>query len=391
MTNQQKKQWLEKLSSLGIMDSEGKFIAGSEAQLYKLLDNEFVENRLELDRLNLSVETIPCTISWVNNKGEYVGVNHTLAEICGLPIEDFVGKPIGFYTRNRFFSNFSELLFQSSETSVYQEIETDINQHVRRYWVVGTKFDENKQAIIIGIDITEIKHLEDSVSFMDKLSSLGEMVAGIVHEINNPLQLISVENQRVPLLLKKGEMEKVVQGSEKIHKTISKITRIIAGVKNFVRQGQKDPDVEFKISQVIDDAVVLCEGKFKQSDVKISVECPAHFSVKSNYTQVFQIFTNLFTNAVDAIEKLEEKWIKVEVIDTDKDLKIKIIDSGPGISAEIVDDIFKSFFTTKGLGKGTGLGLSLSKKIAIEQGGDLTVLHDEPHTTFCLSLPKAAA
>lgn len=391
MTNQQRKQWLEKLESLGILNNDGKFVVGSEDQLFKLLDHEFIENRLELDRLNLSVETIPCTISWVNNKGEYVGVNNTLAEICGLAIEEFIGKPIGFYTRNRFFSNFSELLFQSSEASVYQEIETEINKNVRRYWVVGTKFDENKQAIIIGIDITEIKHLEDSVSFMDKLSSLGEMVAGIVHEINNPLQLISAENQRVPLLLKKGENEKVVQGSEKIHKTISKITRIIAGVKNFVRQGQKDPDVEFKISQVIDDAVVLCEGKFKQSDVTVKVECPTSLTVKGNYTQIFQIFTNLFTNAVDAIEANSEKWINVLVEDADNFLNIKIVDSGPGIPDDIVDDIFKSFFTTKGLGKGTGLGLSLSKRIALEQGGDLTVMRSEPHTTFVLRLPKVAA
>lgn len=391
MTPNQKHYWIEKLKKRGIMNADGKLVAGREEELFNFLDFEFVDNRLELDRLNMTMETTACTISWVNKNGEYIGVNKTLAEICNLDMEDFVGKPVGFYTRNKFFSNFTDLLFKSSETSIYQEIETDINKNPRRYWVVGTKFDGGEQAIVIGIDITEIKHLEDSVSFMEKLSSLGEMVAGIVHEINNPLQLISVENQRIPLLIKKGEIEKVIESSQKIEKTIKKISRIILGVKNFVRQGHKDPDVEFPLGQVIEDAIVLCEGKFKEKNVQVQFEKPGPtVRVKGNYTQIFQIFTNLFTNAVDALESYEDKWIRVEVIDESHQLAIKVIDAGDGIEEDLIKDIFKSFFTTKPLGKGTGLGLSLSKKMAQEHGGDLNIDTKAQNTTFVVNLPKAA-
>lgn len=391
MTPAQKIYWIEKLKKRGIMNEHGQIVAGCEEELLRLLDYEFVDNRLELDRLNVTMETTSCTISWVNKNGEYIGVNNTLAELCGLKIQDFIGKPVGFYTRNKFFSNFTDLLFKSNETSIYQEIETSINNSDRRFWVVGTKFDHGEQAIIIGIDISEIKHLEDSVSFMEKLSSLGEMVAGIVHEINNPLQVISMENQRIPILIKKNELTSVVDSSQKVDKTIKKISRIISGVKNFVRQGHKDPDIEFQVNQVIEDAIVLCEGKFKQNNVKIEfnkTELPLR--VKGNYTQIFQIFTNLFTNAVDALENFENKWIKVEVEDNQDFVSVKVIDSGDGIPSDMVNDIFKSFFTTKALGKGTGLGLSLSKKIAQEHGGDLVLDTKAANTTFVVKIPTLA-
>ena len=91
--------------------------------------------------------------------------------------------------------------------------------------------------------------------------------------------------------------------------------------------------------------------------------------------QISQVLLNLLSNSIDAVQKLPEKWIHIEVLSTEQHLKIRVTDSGSGISQDLAQKIFQPFFTTKDIGKGTGLGLSISDGIIKSHGGILDLNH----------------
>jgi len=107
-----------------------------------------------------------------------------------------------------------------------------------------------------------------------------------------------------------------------------------------------------------------------------------------NSIQIFQVIVNLLHNSIDAISKLNDRWIKYDVGSDEGFVIIKVVDSGNGIDEELVEKIFHSFFTTKQSSKGTGLGLFISKQIAEEHFGDLQYYKGE-NTTFILRIPAA--
>ena len=138
---------------------------------------------------------------------------------------------------------------------------------------------------------------------------------------------------------------------------------------------------------------MIIENKFKMNKVDLKLEnTDVGFTASCNYTQIFQVFVNLLSNAVDAlVEHKEEadRWVKIEFAPGEDSNKILVTDSGSGIPADIAESIFESFFTTKEIGKGSGLGLSLCKKIMKEHKGDITIDGSCKNTRFILDFPKA--
>lgn len=343
----------------------------------------------ELQRLNIILDTSPTTISWINSDNTYIGVNAALAKACKLHREEFVGKMVGFYTKNTYFNNFSTLLFQSPNQTLFEELETKINEKTKKYWVSGTKYDDNKKAVLIGIDITELKNMEDHISFTEKLSALGEMVAGILHEINNPLTVIEGRSTHILRYLENKDYEKIKTSAEQIKKTGKQIGEIVNGVKSFVRHGNQDPMVDADIFKIINEAYSIVKAKLKKAAVVLTVdESLKDLTVNCNVTHIFQVFVNLMTNATDAMIDLDEKWLKISGgVEGDK-IIIRLTDAGTGIPQDIADHMFESFYTTKKLGKGMGLGLSLCKRIMDEHKGTIEIETDAPNTTFKITFPK---
>jgi len=354
-------------------------------KVYSNLNNKLTEKSLLIEKLLVVLDTTPCTVSWVTNDLIYEGVNQTLANICNLKTDDFIGKEVGFYTQNLFFKNFANTLFDYDLVTMYQEVSTIINNETKKFWVVGTKYNENKNAVIIGVDITQQRKLEENIAFLDKLSSLGEMVASIVHEINNPLSVIKMRTQKAVKLIKNEQYEAALENMGNIDLTILKISTIISGVKSFVRQGHKDPMTAVNVYELFNEAIAIMEGKLKLNNIKLSLDVNKNLELVINKTQIFQIIINLITNSIDGIESQKEKWIKINFEKNNNSIQVKFKDCGKGISQEVVNNMFDSFYTTKEIGKGTGLGLSLCKKIMNEHKGDLYYeLSEDKHTQFVI-------
>lgn len=226
----------------------------------------------------------------------------------------------------------------------------------------------------------------------NKMVALGEMAAGISHEVKNPLTVILGFSKKLSKISEdnKVDLKKVEYYFKEIHKYGNKIKDIINGLNSIMRKSDHDPFVKTSISSIVKEVLILVVVKANNLFVSIEnniSEEQNDITINCRPSQIGQVLLNLLTNSIDAIENNEEKWIKINLDVSDKEIVLSIIDSGNGISQEIQEKIFQSFFTTKKLGKGTGLGLGISKSIIEQHQGELYIDNECPNTKFCIKLP----
>ncbi len=249
-------------------------------------------------------------------------------------------------------------------------------------------------------DITERKNHEELIRSQQvklvqsaKLSSLGEMAAGIAHEINNPLAVISGSAQQVLRISQQSEVDKTKlhHAAERISKTSFRIAKIVQGLRTFAREGSNDPCEAIPFVQVVNDSLELCRSRFMQNGIDLRVnQISGDLIVECQAVQISQVLVNLLQNAFDAIKESENPWVSLDTQAQGDWLLITVTDSGHGISQEISEKIMQPFFTTKEVGKGTGLGLSISSSILANHGGSLEIDHNCPNTRFVIKLPFKA-
>ncbi|MDD0853736.1 ATP-binding protein [Halobacteriovorax sp. GB3] len=354
----------------------------------------------ELEEKNSYIQAIldgiPGLVSWIGKDYRYLGVNSRLAELYDLEPDQFVGKKIGFQEIQSDLD--LEVLCQKlfdGEIENYYQVEMLVNtpsQGQRNYILTLNLFNNGKGIVLIGIDNTELrktqielaKEQENAVS-RAKLASLGEMTAGIGHEISNPLSIVDGYLKRS--LRKIPEPYK--SDIEKASWAVERIDKIIMGLKRIARNDELESKKLVLLRSIIDDTISFTKAKLKRSGVTLQIApYDEDQHILARHVQLCQVLLNLVINAKDAVEQLERKWIRIEIEDSRDELLIKVIDSGAGISKENSEKIFETCFTTKEMGKGTGLGLSLSKKIMKAHGGDLYLDESSSNTCFVIKLPK---
>lgn len=344
----------------------------------------------ELDRLLTVMDHVPCTISHISSDLKYLGVNKFLADACQMSATDFIGRDVGFKSLHNYFNNFTKEFFVSADPHAAREIETTVEGEIKHFLVQGIKIKEGKEAVIIGIDITELTALKDTIVFLDRLSSVGEMMAGILHEISNPLTLIKSYGQKLHKMIDNQTLdeEKVKKSADIITGTSDKIEKIVAGIKAFVRMSEDKEPEPTPFTRILDDSILICESTLQTANVSLIKEKDEWPMVSVNETQIFQVFVNLITNAIHAVEELPERWIKLDWTEDEQAYIFTLTDSGSGIPKEVQERMFTSFYTTKGVGKGTGLGLSLCCKILEGHEGSISVDNQCANTRFVIKLPK---
>jgi C4-dicarboxylate-specific signal transduction histidine kinase len=226
-----------------------------------------------------------------------------------------------------------------------------------------------------------------------KMAALGEMSASVAHEVNNPLTVILLRAQRLDILARTETMDAAIvrKTAHDIDRTVERIRRIVDALRAFARQGDEDPLRPEYLAPIIEDTVELCAHRFRQHGVALEVDAiPDGLLVECRGTQITQVLLNLLSNAYDAVENQDERWVRITVDVHGDVVQIGVLDSGPGVPTEIAARIMEPFYTTKEIGRGTGLGLSLSKGIAEAHGGRLELDPRERPTRFVLTLKRAA-
>ena len=224
-----------------------------------------------------------------------------------------------------------------------------------------------------------------------KFAALGEMAAGVAHEINNPLAVIQMRARQMQRLLNTEDLklDLVKDYAKAIGAMTDKIAIIVKGLQTFSRNADKDPFEPVSLKETINDTLALCNEKFRHHNVDLKIDpILENICVLGRKTQISQVLLNLLNNAHDAVESLSEKWVRVCFVESPDEIQIKVVDSGTGIPPAIQEKIMQPFFSTKEVGKGTGLGLSISNSIIAEHGGSISIDQFAAHTTFTVTLPK---
>ena len=225
----------------------------------------------------------------------------------------------------------------------------------------------------------------------NKLAAMGEMASGIAHEINSPLQAISLITYKLKKMDASAEGSCLKDAAEKIDNLVKTVSNIIDSLRRISRSSSKEPYYPVQLKEIVNTVSGITRERYliKEIDLKISYhENCENEMISCQQTQIAQVLINLLNNAYDAALEVEDRWITLEVFDAGDVVKFVVTDSGEGISKEEAEKIFEPMYTSKAIGEGTGLGLSISVDIARQHNGSLILDQDSKHTRFILTIPK---
>ena len=223
--------------------------------------------------------------------------------------------------------------------------------------------------LIIFDDVTDRDELERRLVQADKLSSIGLLAAGVAHEVNTPLAVISTYAQMLAKQISEDEQKSKLL--DKIAKQTFRASEIVNSLLSFSRTSPTE-FVEVDVSKVIHETLNLVEHQLQKSAIEVKLDAPPALPpVKGNAGKLQQVFLNLFLNARDAMDG--GGTLAIHVWSESGFARIDVSDTGQGIAAEHLERIYDPFFTTKAARKGTGLGLSVTYGIVREHGGTIEV------------------
>jgi PAS domain S-box-containing protein len=240
--------------------------------------------------------------------------------------------------------------------------------------MVGINWDKTRE----HIDSIELEKQKKLAQHHTKLASIGELAAGVGHEINNPLAiakgLLESLNKKLP-----ANDAATINTFSTVNNALDRIAAIVKGLRTFSRIDDDDTD-HFDVIETLDESIALVEDIYKiegitlrnNSDLKKN-----NVGINGSRGKLQQTFMNLLSNAKDAVRETPLKTITIDTELHSNNLKIIITDSGCGIPNNIIDHIFDPFFTTKDVNEGTGIGLSLVYNFVKELGGTITVNSNE--------------
>lgn len=427
------------------IDITDKVIAQKELEQYRehleeLVDERTVELRRQKEFFQMLIDQVPNQIFVRDRDGVYILANKACAKAFGMTIEDMIGKTI---VETHHDKEEAEVFAMEDAAILKDDIVVSFEAHVKNNlgeenWVIVNKTRVSLQddLFVMGVfvDITYLKttesrlqeaniELNETISKLkniqfkliesEKLASLGQLMGGIAHEINNPINFVA------------GNVRPLVQDFEDIRTLLAEIKEMgeeMSPVKELIRKY----DVDFVIKEIESLLGGIKEGALRIGDIVNNLKTFAkpssedfvradiveglistinliRYKIRNRITitthidelpqivcipaKLNQVFLNIVNNAVQSIEDKGEITITAKKI-SEVRVKIEIIDTGSGISEEIKNKVFDPFFTTKEVGDGTGLGLSLSFSIIKQHFGEISFSPNKPKgTVFTIVLP----
>lgn len=237
----------------------------------------------------------------------------------------------------------------------------------------------------------QLKRAQDDLVQAGKLSALGQMAAGISHELNQPLAAIQSFSENAQVFLERDQPEKAAGNLGRIADLTGRMARIIKNLRAFSKkEGEATGDVA--LGRVVDDALEIAAARLRAENVALHWQRPeGEIIAQGGAVRLQQVVLNLISNAVDAMAGASHKRIEISVRETATEAQITLRDTGPGLEAP--EKIFEPFYTTKTTGSedGMGLGLSISYGIVQSFGGAIKgENHPEGGAVFTVTLPKGS-
>jgi two-component system, NtrC family, sensor kinase len=368
-------------------------IAFQNARLYASLEQKATEYERLKDFNENIVESINVGVMAVDLQDRIESWNSQMEVMYAQPRWQVVGRSLSEVFPAAFVEEFYRVRQNPGIHNLYKfRLITPTGEsrvvNVAMAPLVTRKFNVVGRLVIID-DITERIELEVQLTQADKLSSIGLLAAGVAHEVNTPLAVISSYSQMLAKQLQSDPQKSAVL--EKITKQTFRASEIVNNLLNFSRTTGTEL-TEINLNKVISDTLALLEHQFKVAQIQVQSELNENLPlIQGNAGRLQQVFLNLFLNAKDAMATaggvLNVATLNGEFV------SVRVSDTGSGIAQEHIHRIYDPFFTTKtspldGQNRGTGLGLSVTYGIIQEHAGNIRV-ESRPGegTTFTLDFP----
>ncbi len=393
------------------------------------------------DQLRAVLDAVPGLVSWISQDGRYLGVNRHLAASYNMPPDAFVGKELGFLKNSPEFVEFVRNFLEGDVDYHSQLVQANVRGTPCYYITAAQKYDQGRATVVVGIDVSDRKRSEEALQRSEarllektqeleealrerqraesrlvqseKMYALGQMVAGMAHEINNPINFIygnlaytdnyvrdllglfklyqeeipdippriAAEIEAVDLDFITADLPKIV---DSMKLGAERILKLVLSLRNFSRLDE----AQFKQAHLqdgLESALAILNHRI-QGRIELVKEYQPLPKIYCYPAQLNQVWMNLLCNAIDAVldpglgedgfDSQPRITIRTKALEGDRVL-VAIHDNGRGIKPELQEKIFDPFFTTKPVGTGTGLGLSICYQILQTHGGQIRVVSHE--------------
>ncbi|MEG4228124.1 PAS domain S-box protein [Microcoleus sp. N9_B2] len=407
------------------------------------------------EQLQAVLDAVPGLVSWVSSDLRYLGVNRHLASAYKMPAELFIGQKVGFLDTSPKFNDLVYDFFANHKKKTSQEVTASIRGENKTYLIVAQKYHNNTAAVFVGLDITESKQsllalqeseerlrqqaakIEQTLLILqqtqtqliqtEKMSSLGQLVAGIAHEINNPVSFISGNVSHatgyiqellrsidlyhkyyphpvpeIQDLMEELDLDFIKKDLPKLLNSMKVGSERIRDVVRSLRLFSRTDEAQMKpadIHEGLDSTLLILQNRLQAKGGRPGISLVKEYGdlprIHCYAGHLNQVFMHLLTNAIDALEeggRNPEKYGKIQnqsylssarsnsevcnpeirirtSVVGENEVAIAISDNGPGMTEEVLDCIFDPLFTTKCSDTSTGLGLAISQHLVVEKHG----------------------
>ena len=377
-------------TSSAIRDSSGKVVR-YQGTLVDITQRTEMEKRLHQEKefARRLVDSLPDLVVVLDKQGRYTYVSPRIREVLGFTPEELLQKNLGERTHEDdkvAMRMLHEELVAGKTTYATLDYRTLHKDGTWRYLRATSSplFDAEGQitgVIASARDMTEMKQLEQQVIQSEKLAAMGQMIAGVAHELNNPLTAILGIND---LLRERAADEDSRRQLELVQRQARRAAEIVQNLLTFARPPAPHR-ARLKLTELVQHTLQLHEYSLRLNNIRVDFDpakdAPADLpTIVGDQNQLMQVMLNLVVNAEQAVREVRDRGtIRVRVghqrlsgdSPTESNIWVSIQDDGPGIPPEILPKIFDPFFTTKRPGRGTGLGLSICMAILREHGGTI--------------------
>ncbi len=380
---------------------------------YASMDIHFIESQMEAYRSRLTglaaeldglrryhretLQNLPMAVCSIentdNNNHEILLWNQAMSALTGIPSEDVLGHQLAKIPApwNTLIGRFLE-----SDENHLNKHKLEINGTDRYFNLHKAHISSSrKDQVMMLEDQTEEHMMEEQLFHNERLASIGQLAAGVAHEIGNPITGIDCLAQEMKFI---SDNPDVQTSSEQILQQTKRVTRIVQTLVTYAHNGQRKND-DLKESLVaavdlhtcVDEAISLLKLSQKHDKIAFHNQCNPDHQISGNSQKLQQVFINLFSNASDATP--DHGRVTITSYASEMTITIEIEDQGDGIPDAVQERLFEPFFTTKEAGKGTGLGLALTWNIIKEHFGSIQVVSPadtvlQKGARFIIALPR---
>lgn len=365
-------------------------IALDNSQLYSSLEQKAQQVERLKDFSENIVESLNVGVLAVDLDGRIESWNTQLEQLIGVPRSEAVGRRLSEVLAADLVA---EIAAHEADERVSSLYKFHLRNRAARQLVVNVsiaplvgKSGERIGRLILVDDITQRVRLEEQLLQSEKLTSLGLLAAGVAHEVNTPLAVISNYIQMLAKQLPDNDPRHAL--TDKIVKQTFRASEIVNNLLNFSRTGAAEFS-EVNLNRVLEETLSLVVHPFRTARVQVIQNLQSDLpAVLGSTNRLQQVFLNLFMNARDAMPS--GGMLEVRTAGQNGTVEVEVTDTGTGICREHLNRIFDPFFTTKSSGRGTGLGLSVSYGIIKEHAGKIEVRSTPGKgTSFRLEFPSA--